>query len=299
MKTPFLLAAVLGCPLAFAQQPAAPQQQQQPTVSAAQSIINQMSIATKALADVLQGVNDKASADAAAREVGELIVQIKLLNDLAGYAPEHAQSIEAMRMAQVNALMPMLMNTSPCYGSEAMLKALAPVVTVKPAKQVQPQPEVQPESPSQQLAEAILEGYKDLTTVLKGVTDKASADAAAPLAAQVIATILPLYDEAEGTEGMADVVGVQIAQTQEISDLADLIENLLQAETPLYGSEALSKALAEIVTVEEAQEEDEQEAESQEGEQPAEDEQPAEEEADGDDEQELAPSEILAPVPQA
>ena len=299
MKTSFLLAAVLGCPLAFAQQPAAPQQQQQPTVSAAQSIINQMNIATRALADVLQGVNDKASADAAAREVGELIVQIKLLNDLAGYAPEHAQSIEAMRMAQVNALMPMLMNTTPCYGSEAMLKALAPVVTVKPAKQVQPQPEVQPqpqvqpESPSQQLAEAILEGYKDLTTVLKGVHDKATADAAAPYAAQVIATILPLYDEAEGTEGMADVVGVQIAQTQEISDLADLIENLLQAETPLYGSEALSKALAEIVTVEEAPEEEEQEAE------PAEEEQPAEEEEDGEDEQELAPSEILAPVPQA
>lgn len=59
----------------------------------------------------------------------------------------------------------------------------------------------------------------------------------------MIATILPLYDEAEGTEGMADVVGVQIAQTQEISDLADLIENLLQAETPLYGSEALSRPL--------------------------------------------------------
>lgn len=346
MKTQFLITLAAAAPLALAQQPAQPQPQPQPqqrVVSAAESIINQMGITTDALLDVLQGVTDKASADAAAREVGELIVQLKLLNDLAGYAPDYVQDIEAMRQAQVNALMPMLINTNPCYGSEAMLKALAPVVTIRPVQQpvevAQPQPQPQPqpapqpepqalpqpqpqpqpaaqEPPAQQLAEAILEGYKDLTTVLKGVQDKASADAAAPQAAQVIAGILPLYDEAEETEGMADVVGVQIAQTQEISDLADLLETLLQTEPPLYGSEALSNVLAQIVTVEDAPEEEaaeEQEPADQEQAQPAL--QPVQQQAapaqpspqpafypqpdEEEEEVELAPSEILAPAPQA
>ena len=152
MKTKTILAvAAAACLPAFAQQPAQPQpapqpQQQKAPASAAQSIINQMGITTNALVDVLQGVTDKATADAAAREVGEIIVQLKLLNDLAGYAPDFAQDIEAMRQAQVNALMPMLMNTNPCYGSEAMLKALAPVVTIRHAQpQEQAQPEPQPQ----------------------------------------------------------------------------------------------------------------------------------------------------------
>lgn len=355
MKTTLLLTAALCCLPALGQQPAEPQQPQSHPVSAAQSIINQMQATTNALVDVLQGVSDKAGADAAAREVGELVVQLKLLNDLAGYAPDYAAQIESMRMAQVNALMPMLMNTNPCYGSEAMLKALAPVVTIRSAQQLetaqpvqqpqpqadaqpqpQPQPEVQPqpeaqqpapaedtqpeESPAQQLADAILDGYKELTTILKGVQDQDSADAAAPYAAQVIAGILPLYDEAEETEGLADAVGVQIAQTQEISDLADLIENLLQAEPALYGSQALSNALALIVTIEE--ETEDEEAEQQQDEQPQEQEEPApaamprpaqqtlpasyfpqgpdgEDAAEDEGEHELTPAEILAPAPQA
>lgn len=357
MKTTLLLTAALCCLPALGQQPAEPQQPQNHPVSAAQSIINQMQSTTSALVDVLQGVSDKASADAAAREVGELVVQLKLLNDLAGYAPDYAAQIESMRMAQVNALMPMLMNTNPCYGSEAMLKALAPVVTIRPAQQLetaqpapqpqeqvqqqqqpQPQADAQPqqeaqqpapavetqqeESPAQQLAAAILDGYKELTTILKGVQDQASADAAAPYAAQVIADILPLYDEAEETEGLADAVGVQIAQTQEISDLADLIENLLQVEPALYGSQSLSNALALIVSIEEDAEEEEAE-QPQEGqpEQPQEQEaqapampQPAqqtlpasyfpqgpdeEDAAEYEGEHELTPAEILAPAQQA
>lgn len=340
MKTTLLLTAALCCLPALGQQPAEPQQPQSHPVSAAQSIINQMQATTNALVDVLQGVSDKAGADAAAREVGELVVQLKLLNDLAGYAPDYAAQIESMRMAQVNALMPMLMNTNPCYGSEAMLKALAPVVTIRPVQQLetaqpvqQPQPEAQQpapaedtqpeESPAQQLAAAILDGYKELTTILKGVQDQDSADAAAPYAAQVIAGILPLYDEAEETEGLADAVGVQIAQTQEISDLADLIENLLQAEPALYGSQALSNALALIVTIEE-ETEDEEAEQPQDGqpEQPQEQEEPTpaampqpaqqtlpasyfpqgpdgEDAAEDEGEHELTPAEILAPAPQA
>ena len=162
MKTQTILTlTALACMPAIAQQPVQPQpaqqQQKQAPASAAQSIINQMGITTNALVDVLQGVTDKASADAAAREVGEIIVQLKLLNDLAGYAPDFEQDIEAMRQAQVNALMPMLMNTNPCYGSEAMLKALAPVVTIhqgqlteQPAPQAQPEPQPQPQPEVQQ-----------------------------------------------------------------------------------------------------------------------------------------------------
>lgn len=337
MKTSLLIATALCCLPALAQQPAEPRQQQHTPISAAQSIINQMGATTNALVDVLQGVSDKATADAAAREVGELVVQLKLLNDLAGYAPDYAQQIEAMRMQQVNALMPMLMNTNPCYGSEAMLKALAPVVSIRPAQKLetaqpvqQPQPEPQAqhpaeqeqpqpaqqqeESPAQQIAAAILEGYKELTTILKGVKDLETANAAAPYAAQVIAGILPLYDEAEGTEGLADAVGVQIAQTQEISDLADLIEDLLQAEPSLYGSQTLSNALALIVSVEEATDEEEQQEQQEQQEQPQsqprEQTQPEpqpEQQQDtwmngddmGEEQQELAPSEILAPAPQA
>ena len=212
MKTHTILTlAALACVPAIAQQPMQPQpapqpQQQRTPASAAQSIINQMGITTNALVDVLQGVTDKATADAAAREVGEIIVQLKLLNDLAGYAPDFAQDIEAMRQAQVNALMPMLMNTNPCYGSEAMLKALAPVVTIRqaqPEQQAQPEPQPEPvvqqpqpapqpqpqavnpqNNAAQQTAAAILEGYRNLAAVLEGVHDKASADAAAPQAAQ-------------------------------------------------------------------------------------------------------------------
>ena len=291
MKTQTILTlAALACVPAIAQQPVQPQpapqpQQQRTPASAAQSIINQMGITTNALVDVLQGVTDKATADAAAREVGEIIVQLKLLNDLAGYAPDFAQDIEAMRQAQVNALMPMLMNTNPCYGSEAMLKALAPVVTIRQAQQeeqAQPEPVVQQPTPqpqpepqvqqqpapqpqpqavnpqnnaAQQTAAAILEGYRNLAAVLESVHDQASADAAAPQAVQVIASILPLYDLAENSDELADFVGVQIAQTEEINTLSDILENLLQAEPALYGSEALSNALADIVTVEEIQEE--------------------------------------------
>lgn len=334
MKTHTILTlAALACVPAIAQQPMQPQpapQQQRTPASAAQSIINQMGITTNALVDVLQGVTDKATADAAAREVGEIIVQLKLLNDLAGYAPDFAQDIEAMRQAQVNALMPMLMNTNPCYGSEAMLKALAPVVTIRqaqPEQQAQPEPVVQQPEPqpqpqpvvqqpqpapqpqavnpqnnaAQQTAAAILEGYRNLAAVLEGVHDKASADAAAPQAAQVIATILPLYDQAENSDELADFVGVQIAQTEEIDTLSDILENLLQAEPALYGSEALSATLANIVTVEEIQEEAPQQSVA---EQPAVQPQattpqPAYgQEYDEEEYEEEAPSAILAPMQQ-
>lgn len=356
MKTQTILTlTALACMPAIAQQPVQPQpaqqQQKQAPASAAQSIINQMGITTNALVDVLQGVTDKASADAAAREVGEIIVQLKLLNDLAGYAPDFEQDIEAMRQAQVNALMPMLMNTNPCYGSEAMLKALAPVVTIhqgqlteqpapqaqpepqpepqpevqQPEPQPQPQPEVQqPESQpqpqavnpqnnaAQQTADAILEGYRNLATVLEGVHDLASANAAAPQAEQVIATILPLYDLAENSDELADFVGVQIAQTEEINTLSDILEALLQAEPALYGSEALSNTLAKIVTVEEIQEEAQpQPAEEQPAAEPqaqpevqpqaapAPAPQPASnQEYDEEEYEEEAPSAILAPVQQ-
>ena len=334
MKTQTILTlAALACMPAIAQQPAQQPQQQSTPASAARSIINQMGITTNALVDVLQGVTDKATADAAAREVGEIIVQLKLLNDLAGYAPDFAQDIEAMRQAQVNALMPMLMNTNPCYGSEAMLKALAPVVTIRqaqpeeqpavqqpepqpqpePVVQQQPAPQPQPQvvnpqnSAAQQTAAAILEGYRNLAAVLEGVHDKASADAAAPQAAQVIATILPLYDQAENSDELADFVGVQIAQTEEIDTLSDILENLLQAEPALYGSEALSATLANIVTVEEIQEEAPQQPVA---EQPAPAPQPAvqqqqpapqpayNQEYDEEEYEEEAPSAILAPMQQ-
>lgn len=341
MKTQTILTlTALACMPAIAQQPVQPQpaqqQQKHVPISAAQSIINQMGITTNALVDVLQGVTDKASADAAAREVGEIIVQLKLLNDLAGYAPDFVQDIEAMRQAQVNALMPMLMNTNPCYGSEAMLKALAPVVTIhhgqlteqpapqaQPEPQPQPQPEVQQPEPqpqpqavnpqnnaAQQTADAILAGYRNLATVLEGVHDLASANAAAPQAEQVIATILPLYDLAENSDELADFVGVQIAQTEEINTLSDILEALLQAEPALYGSEALSNTLAKIVTVEEIQEEaqpaEEQPAaepqaqpEAQPQAAPAPAPQPAyNREYDEEDDVEEAPSAILAPVQQ-
>lgn len=341
MKTQTILTlTALACMPAIAQQPVQPQpaqqQQKHVPISAAQSIINQMGITTNALVDVLQGVTDKASADAAAREVGEIIVQLKLLNDLAGYAPDFVQDIEAMRQAQVNALMPMLMNTNPCYGSEAMLKALAPVVTIhqgqlteqpapqaQPEPQPQPQPEVQQPEPqpqpqavnpqnnaAQQTADAILAGYRNLATVLEGVHDLASANAAAPQAEQVIATILPLYDLAENSDELADFVGVQIAQTEEINTLSDILEALLQAEPALYGSEALSNTLAKIVTVEEIQEEaqpaEEQPAaepqaqpEAQPQAAPAPAPQPASnQEYDEEEYEEEAPSAILAPVQQ-
>lgn len=341
MKTQTILTlTALACMPAIAQQPVQPQpaqqQQKHVPISAAQSIINQMGITTNALVDVLQGVTDKASADAAAREVGEIIVQLKLLNDLAGYAPDFVQDIEAMRQAQVNALMPMLMNTNPCYGSEAMLKALAPVVTIhqgqlteqpapqaQPEPQPQPQPEVQQPEPqpqpqavnpqnnaAQQTADAILAGYRNLATVLEGVHDLASANAAAPQAEQVIATILPLYDLAENSDELADFVGVQIAQTEEINTLSDILEALLQAEPALYGSEALSNTLAKIVTVEEIQEEaqpaEEQPAaepqaqpEVQPQAAPAPAPQPASnQEYDEEEYEEEAPSAILAPVQQ-
>lgn len=339
MKTQTILTlTALACMPAIAQQPVQPQpaqqQQKHVPVSAAQSIINQMGITTNALVDVLQGVTDKASADAAAREVGEIIVQLKLLNDLAGYAPDFVQDIEAMRQAQVNALMPMLMNTNPCYGSEAMLKALAPVVTIhqgqlteQPAPQAQPEPQPQPEvqqpepqpqpqavnpqnNAAQQTADAILAGYRNLATVLEGVHDLASANAAAPQAEQVIATILPLYDLAENSDELADFVGVQIAQTEEINTLSDILEALLQAEPALYGSEALSNTLAKIVTVEEIQEEaqpaEEQPAaepqaqpEVQPQAAPAPAPQPASnQEYDEEEYEEEAPSAILAPVQQ-
>lgn len=345
MKTHTILTlAALACMPAIAQQPAPQPQQQRTPASAAQSIINQMGITTNALVDVLQGVTDKATADAAAREVGEIIVQLKLLNDLAGYAPDFAQDIEAMRQAQVNALMPMLMNTNPCYGSEAMLKALAPVVTIRhaqPEQQAQPEPVVQQPQPqpepvvrqpepqpqpepvlqqpqpapqpqavnpqnnaAQQTAAAILEGYRNLAAVLEGVHDKASADAAAPQAAQVIATILPLYDQAENSDELADFVGVQIAQTEEIDTLSDILENLLEAEPALYGSEALSATLANIVTVEEIQEEapqqpvEEQPAPAAQP-QPSPAPQPAYgQEYDEEEYEEQAPSAILAPMQQ-
>lgn len=341
MKTQTILTlTALACMPAIAQQPVQPQpaqqQQKHVPVSAAQSIINQMGITTNALVDVLQGVTDKASADAAAREVGEIIVQLKLLNDLAGYAPDFVQDIEAMRQAQVNALMPMLMNTNPCYGSEAMLKALAPVVTIhqgqlteqpapqaQPEPQPQPQPEVQQPEPqpqpqavnpqnnaAQQTADAILAGYRNLATVLEGVHDLASANAAAPQAEQVIATILPLYDLAENSDELADFVGVQIAQTEEINTLSDILETLLQAEPALYGSEALSNTLAKIVTVEEIQEEAQPAEEQPAAEPQAQPEarpqaapapapQPAyNQEYDEEDDVEEAPSAILAPVQQ-
>lgn len=319
MKTQTILTlTALACMPAIAQQPVQPQpaqqQQKHVPVSAAQSIINQMGITTNALVDVLQGVTDKASADAAAREVGEIIVQLKLLNDLAGYAPDFVQDIEAMRQAQVNALMPMLMNTNPCYGSEAMLKALAPVVTIhqgqlteQPAPQAQPEPQPQPEvqqpepqpqpqavnpqnNAAQQTADAILEGYRNLATVLEGVHDLASANAAAPQAEQVIATILPLYDLAENSDELADFVGVQIAQTEEINTLSDILEDLLQAEPALYGSEALSNTLAKIVTVEEIQEETQP--------QPAEEQPAAEPQAQPEVQPEVQPQAAPAPAPQ-
>ena len=344
MKTHTILTlAALACMPALAQQPVQQPQQQSTPASAAQSIINQMGITTNALVDVLQGVTDKATADAAAREVGEIIVQLKLLNDLAGYAPDFAQDIEAMRQAQVNALMPMLMNTNPCYGSEAMLKALAPVVTIRQAQQeeqpaAQPEPQPQPEpvvqqpepqpqpepvvqqpqpapqpqpqavnpqnNAAQQTAAAILEGYRNLAAVLEGVHDKASADAAAPQAAQVIATILPLYDQAENSDELADFVGVQIAQTEEIDTLSDILENLLEAEPALYGSEALSATLANIVTVEEIQEEAPQQPVAEQPApvaqpQPAPAPQPAyNQEYDEEEYEEEAPSAILAPMQQ-
>ena len=341
MKTKTILAvAAAACLPAFAQQPAQPQpapqpQQQKAPASAAQSIINQMGITTNALVDVLQGVTDKATADAAAREVGEIIVQLKLLNDLAGYAPDFAQDIEAMRQAQVNALMPMLMNTNPCYGSEAMLKALAPVVTIRhaqpeeqaqpePQPQVQQQPEPQPQvqqqpepqpvvqqpapqprpeavnpqnNAAQQTAQAILEGYRNLAAVLQGIHDKASADAAAPQAEQVIATILPLYDLAENSDELADFVGVQIAQTEEIDTLSDILESLLQAEPALYGSEALSNTLAQIVSVEEIEDEAPQPEEEQAA-PAAQPQAPAYQQQYDEDEEEQAPSAILAPMQQ-
>ena len=112
----------------------------------------------------------------------------------------------------------------------------------------------------------------------------------------MIATILPLYDLAENSDELADFVGVQIAQTEEIDTLSDILESLLQAEPALYGSEALSNTLAQIVSVEEIAEETPQPAEEQAA--PAVQPQAPAYEQEYGEEEEQAPSAILAPMPQ-
>ncbi|MDO5451089.1 MAG: hypothetical protein Q4F30_09385, partial [Akkermansia sp.] len=124
-----------------------------------------------------------------------------------------------------------------------------------------PQPAATPAPTADQLYGTLIDAYKDLTTVLKGVKDKATADAAAPEAEKAIARALAAYEQIEQMNEEAQAaVEAKMEESVELQELCDVLEPL--ADQGVYESEALSTALEKIVSVEydEPEEETEEEA---------------------------------------
>ena len=281
-KEAIIALAVLGAPLALAQEaaPAASAAPAAPAAAPGQELLQQAEMTTQAFAELMQQVTDKASADRASKEVAEFILKLqaqdKALAEVDGMGPQ----VQGLFQKQVESMMPMLKQN--CYGSQPMIDAVAPMVTIHhvtgpapapeatpapapeatpapaPETTPAPQPAATPAPTADQLYGTLIDAYKDLTTVLKGVKDKATADAAAPEAEKAIARALAAYEQMN--EEAQAAVEAKMEESVEMQELCDVLEPL--ADQGVYESEALATALEKIVSVEydEPEEETEEEA---------------------------------------
>ena len=168
MKTTIIALAAMAAPLMMAQEaapatPAAPAAET-PAVDQAeyakyQAPARETINAMKQIIEVLQGVNSKETADAAAPKVKELIEKMNTLKAASEGLPEPSEAIQAQLKAEfetelqgilqgmMGTFMPIAMNQ--CYGSEALMEALAPMLGGGEAE-----PETAPAEPAEAPAPA-------------------------------------------------------------------------------------------------------------------------------------------------
>lgn len=115
-----------------------------------------------------------------------------------------------------------------------------------------------PEVPSAELqeqidlAKAVIQSFKDLTTTLNGITDQASADAAAAQVSSQIQRMQELQRKAESAPQPTASIEAQMQQHINVQEVRQTVNTFMEAIIRLgmnsaYGSEALMQALSPLM----------------------------------------------------
>ena len=101
------------------------------------------------------------------------------------------------------------------------------------------------------LAHEVLQSMKELTASLKGISDPASADAAAPQVTRQITRLLNAQKKAESMPKAGTQVELQVKNSMNMLEVQQLAKDFLNAMIQIgmnsgYGSQALLDALSPI-----------------------------------------------------
>ena len=113
-------------------------------------------------------------------------------------------------------------------------------------------PEAQPAAQEYvDLAHEVLQSMKDLTASLKGISNQASADAAAPQVASQVARVMAVQKKAEAMPKPGTQVELLVKNSMNMQEVQQLAKDFLNAIIQIgmnngYGSQALLDALSPI-----------------------------------------------------
>ena len=133
-----IVTGMLLCMPTVAQEPAAPSEAPAAPEAQHAAFVKELIANVNALTETLKGINDTATADAAAPKVAELVAHNKELmqasKNLPQLTPDAAAAQRAMfaqqakpAMAELRAALTAVV-TKECHGSDALLQALAPII---------------------------------------------------------------------------------------------------------------------------------------------------------------------------
>ena len=102
------------------------------------------------------------------------------------------------------------------------------------------------------VAQEMLQSAKDLTALLKGISDQASADAAAPQVASQVARVTAVQKKAEAMPKPGTQVELLVKNSMNMQEVQQLAKDFLNAIIQIgmnngYGSQALLDALSPVI----------------------------------------------------
>ena len=115
-----------------------------------------------------------------------------------------------------------------------------------------------PDAPSAEVqsylntANAVIQSFKELTGTLGGITDQASADAAASLVSSQVQKLLELQAKAEATAQPSSEISAQLLQHINVQEVQETVNAFMDSiirlgMTNAYGSGALLQALSPLM----------------------------------------------------
>lgn len=104
-----------------------------------------------------------------------------------------------------------------------------------------------------QMADDVLAAVKELTSILEGVKDQASADAAAPQVSSLTARMIELQKKAEAMPRPGIEVENQVRAGMNVAEVQQTVSSFLESFIRIgmsngYGSQALLNALGPVMT---------------------------------------------------